>query len=187
MSKFVMIIGPEAVGKMMVGQELAKLTDLKFMHNHETIDCLTNVFEFGSIARRRLTSLFRYSIFEEVAKSDLAGIIFSACFDFGRDIEEERAEFSKWMALFDEVYVVELEASLEERLCRNKTENRLKNKMSKRDLEKSENRLLQSMINHRLNSQQGEGEAIFPNFFKINNENLSAEEVGKMIQERFDL
>lgn len=172
---------------MTVGQELAKLTGLKFMHNHETIDLLLNIFEFSDGVRRRLTSTFRYLIFEEVAKSDLEGIIFSACFDFGREIEEERAEFEKWMALFDEVYVVELEASVEERLRRNKTANRLEHKASKRDLEKSEQRLLLSTIKHRLNSEPGEGEKIFPNFWKINNENLSAEEVAKMIQERFDL
>ena len=48
MAKLVMIVGPQAVGKMTVGQELAKITDLKFMHNHETIDVLTNIFDICS-------------------------------------------------------------------------------------------------------------------------------------------
>lgn len=36
--KLVIITGPQAVGKMTVGQELEKLTDLKLFHNHMTID-----------------------------------------------------------------------------------------------------------------------------------------------------
>lgn len=36
--KFVLIIGAGAVGKMTVGQELAKITGLKLFHNHMTIE-----------------------------------------------------------------------------------------------------------------------------------------------------
>jgi shikimate kinase len=36
--KFVLIFGPQAVGKMTVGQELAKITGLKLFHNHMTIE-----------------------------------------------------------------------------------------------------------------------------------------------------
>lgn len=32
MPKFVMIVGPQAVGKMTVGQELTKITNLKLLH-----------------------------------------------------------------------------------------------------------------------------------------------------------
>lgn len=39
-----MIIGPQAVGKMTVGQELEKITDLKFMHNHETLELPARLF-----------------------------------------------------------------------------------------------------------------------------------------------
>lgn len=31
---FVIIMGPHAVGKMTVGQELAKITGLRLFHNH---------------------------------------------------------------------------------------------------------------------------------------------------------
>ena len=91
------------------------------------------------------------------------------------------------MSLFEESYVVELEASLEERLKRNKTDNRLEYKASKRDLEWSENDLIKSMTKHKLNSEPGEGEKIFKNYIKINNENLSAKEVTTIIKERFNL
>ena len=38
MAKLVLITGPQAVGKMTVGQELTKITNLKLFHNHMSID-----------------------------------------------------------------------------------------------------------------------------------------------------
>lgn len=38
--KFVLITGPQTVGKMTVGQELSKITVLKLLHNHMTIEVL---------------------------------------------------------------------------------------------------------------------------------------------------
>lgn len=43
--KLIIIFGPHAVGKMTVGQELAKLTELKLFHNHMTIDIVSDLFE----------------------------------------------------------------------------------------------------------------------------------------------
>lgn len=91
------------------------------------------------------------------------------------------------MSLFEENYVIELEASLEERLKRNKTDNRLEHKASKRDLEWSENDLINSMTKHKFNSEPGEGEKIFKNYIKVNNENLSAKEVATTIKEKFNI
>lgn len=45
MPKLVLICGPQAVGKMTVGQELTKITDLKLFHNHMTIELLLQIFE----------------------------------------------------------------------------------------------------------------------------------------------
>ena len=36
--KLVFLFGDAAVGKMTVGQELTKITDLKLFHNHMSID-----------------------------------------------------------------------------------------------------------------------------------------------------
>ena len=36
--KLVLLFGDCAVGKMTVGQELAKITDLRLFHNHMTIE-----------------------------------------------------------------------------------------------------------------------------------------------------
>ena len=187
MPKFVLIIGPQAVGKMTVGQELSKLIDYKSFYNHMTIEMVRLIFDYDKKAYRRMNQLIRYEVFKEFAKSNEKGIIFTGCFDFEKDFTEEKEETDKWTNLFEESYVVELEATLEERLRRNKTANRLEHKASKRDLEWSENDLLASMTKHRLNSEPGEGEKIFKNYMKIDNTNLSPEEVAKMIKGRFDL
>ena len=187
MPKFVLIIGPQAVGKMTVGQELAKITGYKLFYNHMTIEMVRLIFDYDKNVFHKMNELIRYEVFKEFAKSNEKGIIFTGCFDFGDRFEEENKEKDKWTSLFEDSYVIELEASLEERLKRNKTDNRLKHKASKRDLEWSENDLIRSMTKHKLNSDLGEGEKIFKNYMRINNENISAEEVAKMIKEKFDL
>ena len=69
----------------------------------------------------------------------------------------------------------------------NGLENRRAHKASKRDLEWSEKNLIKAVDKYKLNSEPGEGEKIFKNYIKIENTNLSAEEVAKMIKEKFDL
>ena len=44
--KFVFIIGSQAVGKMTVGQELMKITDLRLFHNHMTIEPCIEIFGY---------------------------------------------------------------------------------------------------------------------------------------------
>ena len=81
-----------------------------------------------------------------------------------------------------EILFVELETSLEERLRRNRTENRLKYKPLKRNFEVSEREILETDKTDQLNSQkQPSG---LHHYLKINNTNLSAEEVAKQIQEK---
>ena len=187
MPKFIQIIGPQAVGKMTVGQELAKLTEYKLLYNHMTIEMVRLIFDYDKESFKRINSIIRYEIFKEFAKSNQKGIIFTGCFDFENDFEKEKEETDRWMNLFEETYTIELETTLEERLRRNKTGNRLKYKESKRNLEWSENDLIKSLERHRLNSRPGEGEKIFKNFMKIDNTNLSAKEVAKIIKEKFYL
>lgn len=48
MPDLIMITGPQAVGKMTVGQELAKLTNFKLFHNHMSIDLVNNFFSYST-------------------------------------------------------------------------------------------------------------------------------------------
>lgn len=187
MPKFIQIIGPQAVGKMTVGQELLKITGYKLLYNHMTIEMVRLIFDYDKEAFRKMNSIIRYEIFKEFAKSNEKGIIFTGCFDFGNDFKEEIEETQKWIDLFEDSYTIELETTLEERLKRNKTAHRLECKASKRDLEWSENDIYKSLKKHRLNSNLGEGEKIFKNFYKIDNTNISAEDTAKIIKEKFKL
>ena len=185
--KFVMIIGPQAVGKMTVGQELAKITGLKLFHNHMTIELVRLIFDYDKTVYKKMNKLIRDEIFKEFSKSNQKGIIFTCCLDFGDNFKEEMKDVNRWSALFDETYVIELETTLEERLKRNKTANRLEHKASKRDLEWSENDFLKSVTKHKLNSEPGIGEKVFNNYLRIDNTNISAQEVAKMIKQKFNL
>ncbi|WRP07255.1 AAA family ATPase [Rossellomorea aquimaris] len=183
--KFVLVFGPQAVGKMTVGQELAKITDLKLFHNHMTIDLVSHFFDYGTKEGKRLVSLFRREIFEEVSKSDMYGMIFTYVWAF--DMQEDWDYVNEVSRLFESsggtVYFVELEADVEERLERNKSPNRLEHKPTKKDIEWSEVDLKKSMETYRLNSL--EGEIKYSNYIKINNTNLSAAEVAKIIKGKF--
>ena len=156
--KFIIITGPQAVGKMTVGQELVKITNLKLLHNHMTIEVLTKIFDYSRDSFRKLNEEFRMQIFKEFAKSEEEGIIFTTTWDF--DDKEEWNRIYKYIQIFKdnnaEIYIVELEANLEERLKRNKMENRLLNKPSKRNLEWSEKDLLKSVEKYRFNSKENE-------------------------------
>ena len=69
--KLLFMIGNAAVGKMTVGQELAKITGLRLFHNHMTIEPVLEIFgQFNSEAIMRL----RQVVFEEFAKTDNYGI-----------------------------------------------------------------------------------------------------------------
>src|SRR5687767_2880578 len=75
--RFIVIFGPPAVGKMTVGHAISQMTGLKLFHNHMTIELVLNFFPFGDPQFHRLVSEFRRRVLEEVAMSDLPGLIFT--------------------------------------------------------------------------------------------------------------
>ena len=48
----VIILGPHAVGKMTVGQELEKITDLRLFHNHMSIELTRKLFSHSVVFGR---------------------------------------------------------------------------------------------------------------------------------------
>ena len=178
--KLVLIIGAGAVGKMTVGQELMKITDLKLFHNHMMIEPVIDIF--GYFKGDTILKL-REIIFDDFVKSNCYGMIHTFMWAFDMKSDWEYAE--NLAKKFDEVYCVELIASQEVRLERNKTENRLINKASKRDIEASNNRIINNEDIYRLISN--EGEIPFKNYLRINNENLEAKDVALKIKETFNL
>lgn len=182
--KFVMIFGNAAVGKMTVGQELMRITDLRLFHNHMTIEPVIEVFGYfdGNVTKR-----LRQVYFEEFARSQNYGMIFTFMWAF--DQQEDWAYHDWVRGIFEpygtEFYYVELVSDKQTRLQRNVTENRLQNKASKRDLEASNARLLRDDGRFRLESLPGE--IPFENYMKIDNTDLPPETVAAMIKEQFCL
>lgn len=177
--KLVLIVGAGAVGKMTVGQELMKITNLRLFHNHMMIEPVIEIF--GRFKGDTILKL-RDIIFNDFVNDDNEGMIHTFMWAF--DMESDWEYVEHLVQKFDEIYCVELIASQEVRLERNKTENRLLNKASKRDIEASNNRMLKEDT-HRLVSN--EGEIPFKNYLRINNEHLEACEVAKIIKETFKL
>ena len=182
--KLVFMIGNSAVGKMTVGQELMKITDLRLFHNHMTIEPVIEIF---GCFNRNAVDRCRQVIFEEFAKSNCYGMIFTYMWAFDQQSDWDYIERVK--SIFEpyntEFYYVELVADREVRLERNSTENRLKNKASKRDIEASNQRLINDDSKYRLESF--EGEIPFENYIKIDNTNIAPDIAAKMIKERFSL
>ena len=139
--KLLFILGDAAVGKMTVGHELMKITELRLFHNHMTIE----------------------PVIEILGKFDQ------------KTISEIGTDF----------YYVELIAPQEIRLKRNVSENRLKNKASKRDIVFSNQRLIDDDKNHRCVSY--EGEIVFDNYLRIDNSDMEPDKVAGLIKETFNL
>ncbi|MEO6525543.1 MAG: AAA family ATPase [Gemmatimonadaceae bacterium] len=183
----VFIVGPPAVGKMTVGSELAKRTGLRLFHNHHTIDLVLRFFEFGTPAYSRLVNEFRRRVFEEVAASELAGLIFTYVWAFDDPSDAEAVE--QYAEIFrrrgGSVFFTELEAPQEERLRRSASDFRLAEKPFCRDLGAARRRLLDADTQYQLNSRGSFDERA--DYFRIDNTELGAAEVAERIIERFGL
>lgn len=180
----IMIIGAGAVGKMTVGQELMKITDYRLFHNHHMIEPVIDIFgRFDGATVNELREL----IFDNFIKSNNVGMIFTYmwAFDMQSDWDYVKHVTDKFEASGGSVYYVELVADQKVRIERNKTENRLRNKASKRDIVTSEDRMLREETRYRIVSRNNE--IPFENYIKIDNTNLEPAEVAHMIKEHFNL
>ncbi len=182
--KLVFLIGDAAVGKMTVGQELMKQTGLRLFHNHMMIE---PVIEIMGAYNAPVTLQLREVIFREFAKSDNYGMIFTYLWAF--DMQSDWDYVAHVADIFKqqgaEIYYVELIAPQQIRLQRNETENRLRHKASKRDLEASRARVLRDDATYRCVSLPGE--IPFDNYLRIDNSNLPAEDAATLIRQHFNL
>ena len=180
----IVLIGSGAVGKMTVGQELMKITDFRLFHNHMMIEPVIEVFGdyCGPVVGR-----LREVIFEEFLKTKYRGMIFTYmwAFDMQEDWDYIRSVAERFEATGGNVYYVELVADQSVRLERNRTENRLRNKASKRDLAVSQERLLREDSRYRLVSR--EGEIPFENYIRIDNTRMEPQEAAQLIKDKFAL
>ena len=180
--RLLFLFGPQAVGKMTVGQALARITPLRLFHNHMTIEPVIEIF--GAYDPTTVTRL-REVVFEEFAKSDQYGMIFTFqwAFDYQADWDYTAHVASIFEAQGAQVDYCELVAPLDIRLERNGTENRLREKPSKRDVARSRQFVLDAVGKYRDTSLPGE--VPFERYLRLDNSELSPEAAAEIIAAHF--
>ena len=133
--ELLLIIGPPAVGKMTVGRAVCARTGFRLFHNHHTIEPLLEIFGFGTPPFVVLNGEFRRRVIEEAAASGTR-LIFTLVWNVEEqeDADEVRRLVSPYIDVGLRVSFVELYADLATRLERNRGEERISDKRSKRDL-----------------------------------------------------
>ena len=186
MANLVVITGPLAVGKMTVAEALKEKIGYNLMINHDSIEVSDKIFGFATPAQKEFNLLIRDMAFHTAIKYN-ESLIFTMALHFD---DKEKIKYlgelkNKFEKTGGQLYFIELFASLDTRLERNITPNRLEKKKSKQDLEWSRRNLINSHNNHKLNSN--DGEYLFENHLKINNENLTPQESAEIIIKEYDL
>lgn len=186
MANFIIITGPQAVGKMTVAESLRDKLKYNLMINHDSIEVSDRIFGFGTPAQKEFNWVFREKAFELAVKHNV-DLLFTYLCAF--EEPREREYLTRLANMFQEsggsFYFVELSADLETRLERNETPHRMERKPSKRNLEWSRGNLLRDAEKHRLNSENNE--VWFENHLKIDNTNLEPDEVADVVIETFHL
>ncbi|GGN64462.1 hypothetical protein GCM10010112_24710 [Actinoplanes lobatus] len=181
------IVGPPAVGKMTVGERIAARTGLRLFHNHLAIEPVLRFFPFGSPPFHRLVEGFRREIVEEVAASDLPGLIFTYVWAFDEPADEQA--ITRYAEPFrsrgGRVLHLELEAAQQERLRRNEGASRLAEKPSKRDRDASRRNLL--ALDERYDLNSGGRFDDRPDYLRIDNTHLEPAEVAETAITHFRL
>ena len=186
MANLIVVSGPQAVGKMTVAESIKDKTGYKLMVNHDSIEVSDKIFDRGTAAQKELSKMIREAAFGLAIKHDINMIFtFVTAYDYPGDIEYLNNLRRMFESTGGNFYFVELSADLQTRLERNITPHRLEQKESKKDIERSQRDLLETMKKYRLNSN--EGETICPNHLKIDNSNLSPEEVANIVTNHFGI
>lgn len=179
-----LVLGPPAVGKMTVGRAVAARSSYRLFHNHHSIEMLLDVFDYGTPPFRTLNAEIRRRVIEEAAQ-DGTDLVFT--YVMGMD-EQGEADYLERLAqpYGDRVAVVELVADLDTRLVRNRTEHRLAEKKSKRDVEWSDGNVRQLEADYRMTSEPGRdapGERLLARWphLVVDNTDLPADETADRI------
>ena len=177
------IIGAPASGKMTIGQELSRLTNATLFYNHQAIDFALEIYQDYTEEMWEFVRGITFSFLGASARNQRY-VILTDVIDFSNQYQMMYLKQIQDLlnGYHQEILFVELETSLEERLRRNQTENRLKYKPLKRYFEVSEREILETDKTNQLNSQKQP--SALHHYLKIDNTNLSAEEVAKQIQEK---
>lgn len=188
--RLLVIFGPPAVGKMTVGREVARRSSFRLFHNHALIEPLLEVFDYGTPPFMRLLTEWRAQIVEEAAT---AGTDLLLTYVWGLELQSDADDLTRYIRPYveagAEVAFVELSADLGTRLERNRTELRLAEKRSKRDVEWSDANVREMerfVMNTALEPDGGSplpGEVLLAQHrhLRLDNRDLSAQEAADRI------
>lgn len=185
----VVLFGPQAVGKMSVGREIASRTTYRLLHNHATIEPLLEVFDWGTEPFNTLKREFRRRVIEEAVAYDLPGLIltFAWALDVPADTEEVEWMIAPAVEAGARIDLVELYADVTVRLAREGTPERLAAKPSKRDTEWARGDVIGSNERWELSTGPEVPLPLDLPHFVIDNTDLSAAEVAEKIIARLGL
>ena len=179
------VFGPPAVGKMTVGRAIADASEFRLFHNHHTIEPLLDVFDFGTPPFNTLLGEFRQRVLEEAAAYG-TDLVFSlvVALDDEADLRWLRHHIQPFVDAGRRIAFVELYASLDVRLERNRTDYRLAEKKSKRDLAWSDANVREMEQELQMNTDRpsvaDEILSAYPHL-RIDNTDLSAEDVATQV------
>ena len=181
----IVIIGPPAVGKYTIGKMLNEKCKYRFLHEHQLLDTATALFD--DVCGERITYYFklRLEVFSDFIKYNTTNqsIITTFVHLFNNDFYNNF--ITSFLDMFQkknyDVYVIELEASYEERIKRNTNEDRLKAKPSKQDIEYSTKNI--NALEEHTRTNSNETDTLFANYHhtKISTELLSQDEIVEKI------
>ncbi|TIC85450.1 hypothetical protein [Nocardioides sp. GY 10127] len=185
----VLLVGPQAVGKMSVGRRLCARTGYRLHHNHAAIEALLETFRWDEPAFGRLKDEIRRRVVEEAVAADLPGLVltFVWAFDVPGDAEVARAMLAPAVDAGVRVDVVELWADEATRLTREGTAERLEAKASKRDQEFARQDLVQSGRRHRLSTDAEHPLPLDLPHLRLDTSALTADQAAALICERLGL
>lgn len=187
--RLLVIFGPPAVGKMTVGRAVTARSGFRLFHNHAVLEPLLEVFDYGTPPFMRLLRHWRREVIEEAAAADIDLVL---TFVWGLELEEDVRELADYIRPYVEqgaaVSFVELFAELETRMRRNRTEHRLAEKRSKRDVTWSDDNV-RDMERHVMNTGRapadvptpGEGLLALHPHLMLDNTLLSPDEAAQRI------
>ncbi len=152
-----MLFGPQAVGKMTVGREIAARTPYRLFHNHASIEPLLQVFDWGTPPFETLKQEIRRRVIEEAVAHDLPGLVLTYVWvlDEPGDTTSVAELLEPVLAAGGRVDFVELYADLGTRLDREGTPERLETKPSKRDTAWARAHLVEAHEQHVLSTGPG--------------------------------
>ena len=181
--KVVIIYGTVAVGKFTVANELYKLINYKFFHNHHTHDLARQLFERNDLHLDRIIEKTRLLIFKEVAEARM-NVVTTHTYSAG---------FVSKTGLTDPAYMKKVESIIEKnggKACFvYLTADRLEilkrvSGESRKNYRKLRDR---KILEEYLNENDWNTMAPVKNNLQINNTNLSPKKVAQMIIQYYHL